>query len=228
MQQIIDFLRDVERNNNREWFNDNKPRYKEVQGIWNAFCEELIREIGLYDNDVARLSIKDCTYRFYRDTRFSTDKSPYKTHMGCFMAPGGKKSMHSGYYFHLGTGQGDTYPGPHMLASGNYCYDPKAVKILREDISMGWDEFRDEVLGVADPRFKPDMDYALKRMPKDYPADAPYADWIKMKSYCLSMHVDDAFVTAPNLAQRVAEIFRTTKPFNDYINRGVDFSREEE
>lgn len=223
MKEIITFLREVEANNNREWFNDNKPRFQQLQQKWNAFCEELIKEIGAFDDDIARLTLRDCTYRFYCDTRFSADKSPYKTHMGCFMAPGGKKSMHSGYYFHLGTGQGLSYPGPHMLAVGNYCYDPKSVKILREDISYGWDEFSTKVLSVADPRFVPDMDNALKRVPKEYPADAPYADWMRMKSYGLSMRIDEDFVTAPQLAQRVAAIFRTTKPFNDYINRAVDY-----
>lgn len=228
MKEIINFLKDVEINNNREWFNDNKSRYKEIQEKWNAFCEDLIRAIGAYDSDVARLTVKDCTYRFYRDTRFSADKRPYKTHLGCFMAPGGKKSMHSGYYFHVGTGKGERYPAQHMLASGNYCYDPKAVKILREDISMGWDEFHDEVLATADPRFEIDMDYALKRVPREYSPDAPYAQWMRLKSYCLAMHVDNDFITAPDLAQRVADLFRTTKPFNDYINRAVDYAREEE
>lgn len=228
MQQIIDFLRDVDLNNTREWFADNKPRYQAVQAQWNAFCEDLIRAIGTYDPDVARLTVKDCTYRFYRDTRFSADKRPYKTHFGCFMSPGGKKSMHSGYYFHVGTGLGNGYPAQHMLATGNYCYDPKSVKILREDISMGWDEFRDDILAAADPRFQIDMDYALKRTPREYSPDAPYAQWMRLKSYCLAMHVDDNFITSPNLAQRVADIFHTTKPFNDYINRAVDFAKEEE
>lgn len=226
MKEILDFLRDLQRNNNREWFNDNKSRYLGVLEKWNAFCEELIREIGEYDDDIAKLSLKDCTYRIYRDTRFSNDKSPYKTHFGAFLAPGGKKSMHSGYYFHIGTGTGSEYPHAHMLAAGNYCYDPRVVKMLREDISYGWEEFKNEVLGVADPRFVADMEGALKKVPKDYAPDAPYADWMRMKAYCLSMHVDDGFVTRPQLAKRVAEIFRTTKPFNDYINRAVDFTED--
>ena len=136
--------------------------------------------------------------------------------------------MHSGYYFHVGTGLSNGYPAQHMLAAGNYCYDPKVVKILREDISMGWDEFRDDILAAADPRFQIDMDYALKRTPREYSPDAPYAQWMRLKSYCLAMHVDDNFITSPNLAQRVADIFHTTKPFNDYINRAVDFAKEEE
>ena len=91
----------------------------------------------------------------------------------------------------------------------------------------GWDEFSSQVLGVADPRFAIDMDGALKKVPKGYPADAPYADFMRLKNYCLIATVDDDFVTSPNLAHRLAEIFRTVKPFNDYVNRAVDFALTE-
>lgn len=121
MKEILNFLRDLEKNNNRVLFNTNKERYQKVLKKWNAFCESLITEIGRFDADIAPLTIKDCTYRIYRDTRFSKDKSPYKTHFGVFMAGGGKKSMHAGYYFHIGTGNGQEYPHAHMLASGKYC-----------------------------------------------------------------------------------------------------------
>lgn len=226
MKEVLSFLRDLERNNNREWFNANKDRYIKVQKIWNAFCEELITEIGKWDDDIACLTLRDCTYRIYRDTRFSKDKSPYKTHFGVFLAKGGKKSMHAGYYFHIGTGTSDEYPHAHMLASGNYCYDTRAVKILREDISDGWDEFKD-ILAKADNSFKADMDGALKRVPREYQADAPYADWMRMKSYCLLANADNDFIMKPELAKRVSEMMKTTKPFIDYINRAVDFVNEE-
>lgn len=228
MKDILDFLRSLAQNNNREWFNAHKEWYQQVQKKWYAFCEELISEIGAYDPDIAKLTIRDCTYRIYRDTRFSKDKTPYKTHFGVFLAPGGKKSMHAGYYLHVGTGECQEYPYGHMLAAGNYCYDNRAVRILREDISFGWEEFRDDVLGKAHPGFKVDMDGALKRVPREYPADAPYADWMRLKSYCLVTNVNDDFITAPDLAKRVAAIFRTTKPFNDYVNRAVDYAKEEE
>ena len=224
MKEILHFLRDLDAHNNREWFTANKGRYEAVMRRWNAFCEELIRAIGSYDEDIARLSVKDCTYRIYRDTRFSLDKSPYKTHFGAFLSKGGKRSMHAGYYFHVGTGGGSGYPHAHMLAAGNYCYEPRVIKMLREDISFGWEEFKSSVLDVADPRFTLDMDGALKRVPKEYPADAPYADFMRLKSYTLLTTFDDAFLLQPHLAERVAELFRTVKPFNDYINRAVDFS----
>lgn len=226
MQQILDFLRQLEQHNCREWFNNHKADYQQAQQLWNGFCEELIREIGAFDEAIARLTLRDCTYRIYRDTRFSNDKSPYKTHFGVFLAPGGKKSMHAGYYFHIGTGSVQSYPQAHMLAAGNYCYDPHAVKLLREDISDGWEEFRRDVLGVVHPSFTVDMEDALKRVPREYPADAPYADWMRLKSYCLCATVDDHFITAPRLPQRVAELFYTTKPFCDYVNRAVDYTLE--
>lgn len=223
MKEILHFLRDLDAHNNREWFAANKGRYEAVMRRWNAFCEELIRAIGSYDEDIARLSVKDCTYRIYRDTRFSLDKSPYKTHFGAFLSKGGKRSMHAGYYFHVGTGGSSGYPHAHMLAAGNYCYEPQVIKMLREDISFGWEEFKSSVLDVADPCFTLDMDGALKRVPKEYPADAPYADFMRLKSYTLLTTFDDAFLLQPHLAERVAELFRTVKPFNDYINRAVDF-----
>lgn len=227
MEELLRFLRELQENNDRKWFAENKEWYRKVQGQWNDFCEKLIAEIGKFDADIARLTLRDCTYRIYRDTRFSHDKSPYKTHFGAFLAKEGKKSMHAGYYFHVGTGTADSYPHAHMLAIGNYCYDSRAVKVLREDISAGWDEFRRDVLAKADSALRPDMEGALKRVPREYPADAPYADWMRMRSYCLSTTVDDDYILGAGLAERVAERMRTAKPFVDYINRAVDYVREE-
>ena len=228
MEEILQFLRDLEQNNNRDWFNANKQRYRHAQQLWNAFCEELIAEVGRFDAAIAPLTVANCTYRIYRDTRFSADKTPYKTHFGVFMCPGGKKSMHAGYYFHLGTGTGESYPHAHMLAAGNYCYDPKAIKILREDISDDWDNFSRNVLGAAHSSFTADMEGALKRVPREYPADAPYADWMRMRNFCLVTNVDDAFVLAPDLARRVAALFSTTAPFTAFVNRAVDYVLEDQ
>lgn len=226
MKEIIDFLRDLSCNNNKVWFTANKKRYQEIQARWYDFCGELIQAVGQYDQDIARLTIKDCTYRIYRDTRFSADKSPYKTHFGVFLSKGGKKSMHAGYYFHVGTGSGEDYPHCHMIASGNYCYEPRVVKMLREDISFGWEDFKQDVLDVADPSFRVDMDGALKRVPKEYPADAPYADFMRLKSFSLVTYLDNDFILQPNLVSRVAELFKTVKPFNDFINRAVDYKED--
>ena len=74
---IIDFLSDIKENNNREWFQANKSRYLEVKSVFETFVNDAIACISKFDNTISHITIKDATYRFYRDTRFSLDKSPY-------------------------------------------------------------------------------------------------------------------------------------------------------
>lgn len=224
MKEIINFLRQLECNNNRDWFNAHKTAYQRVQMKYHDFIDALISEIATFDSSIADQTAKDCTFRIYRDTRFSYDKTPYKTHMGAFICPGGKKSGYSGYYFHLGTGR-EGYPGEHMLATGDYCHTPEALRILREDITNGDGDF-ERTLHDA-PDFKLDLEGALKRNPKGFPVDAPYSEYIRLKAYCLVCHVDDEFMTSTDLVKRVAELFYTTKPFLDYINRAIAFSQND-
>lgn len=226
MKEIIDFLRRLEANNNRPWFNEHKAEYQRLQTRFNEFTDQLIGEIAKFDTRIAGLSAKDCTYRIYRDVRFSEDKSPYKRHMGAFICPGGKKSGFSGYYFHISTGGSQCYPFAHMLAVGDYCFAPEVLKILREDISAGQGDF-EATLQQAAPVFTLDREGALKRNPKGFPPDAPYGEYLRLKAYCLTYMPDDDFICAPDLAKRVAELFSTTKPFLDYLNRAIGYAHEE-
>ena len=226
MKAIIHFLRQLQCNNNREWFNAHKEEFLKHQARFHELVDEVIKEITVFDADVAGLTAKDCTYRIYRDVRFSSDKSPYKCHFGAFIAKGGKKAGNAGYYFHISTGGGEEYPYCHMLAAGDYCYKPEVMKILREDIVNGEGDF-DAVVKQADASFTLDNDGALKRNPKGFPADAPYSEYIRLKYFCLTAIPDDEFWEGEDLAKRIASKFATTKPFLDYINRAIDFSREE-
>ena len=226
MKKIITYLRELQANNNREWFNAHKAEFLEHQARFHDLVEEVIREISTFDPSIATLTPKDCTYRIYRDVRFSSDKSPYKCHFGAFIAKEGKKSGNSGYYFHISTGGDNCYPYCHMLAAGDYCCDPEVLKILREDIVNGDGDF-DRVVKQADASFCMEKEGALKRNPKGFPADAPYSEYLRLKYYCLTAMPDDDFWEGENLAKRIAAKFATTKPFLDYINRAIDFSREE-
>ena len=227
MKAIITYLRQLQCNNNREWFNAHKEEFLKHQARFHELVDEVIKEITVFDADVAGLTAKDCTYRIYRDVRFSSDKSPYKCHFGAFIAKGGKKAGNAGYYFHISTGGGKEYPYCHMLAVGDYCYKPEVMKILREDIVNGEGDF-DAVVKQADASFTLDNDGALKRNPKGFPADAPYSEYIRLKYFCLTAIPDDEFWEGEDLAKRIASKFVTTKPFLNYINRAIDFEREEE
>lgn len=227
MKEIIDFLRQLEENNNRVWFNEHKEQFLELQTRFHWFVDDLIEEIASFDSSVAGLTAKDCTYRIYRDTRFSEDKTPYKCHLGAYICPNGKKSGYSGYYFQVGTGFGTDYPSSHMLAVGDYCCDPKVLRVLREDIISGEGDF-EETVKQAEPEFHIDFDGALKRNPKGFPPDAPYSQYLRLKAFCLYHAPKDDFLCSNHLAQRVAGLFRMTTPFLDYINRAIRYVREEE
>jgi uncharacterized protein (DUF2461 family) len=112
-----------------------------------------------------------------------------------------------------------------MLAAGDYWCDPKVLNILREDIEMSDGGFRN-ILAQADPRFELDYEGALKKVPAGFPADTPDSDFYRLKRFCMAFTPDEKFILEPNLAERVAAIFKTTKPFLDFINRAVTWSKE--
>ncbi len=223
MKETIAFLTSLQQNNNRIWFNDNKERYLQAQARFNSFIEKLIKGISGFDDSIAGLTAKDCTYRIYRDTRFSSDKTPYKCHMGAYINPGGKKSGYAGYYFQVGaTDEG--FPNGNMLASGDYCYEPKVMRILREDICHGEGDF-DRIVKQAKP-FEIDASDMLKRNPAGFPADAPYPEYLRLKTFCLLYQPGRAFMYSNHLLEETIELFRTTQPFIEYINRAIAFTKE--
>lgn len=224
MKDVIRFLEQLERNNNRPWFNAHKDDYRAAQARFDALTEQLIAGIASFDERITDLTTKDCTYRIYRDTRFSSDKRPYKTHIGAFVCPGGKKSGYAGYYFQVGP-QEDGYDAGCMLAAGHYMMEPQALRTVREDICNGDGDF-EETLRQA-PDFRLDDDGKLKRVPNGYPRDAAFAEYLKYRTYCLVCSPGKAFALSDHLVERTVERFRTTHPFMEYINRAIAFTRNE-
>lgn len=225
MRRVISFLSDLKQNNNREWFNEHKDRYLEAQGLFNDYVSRLLARLGAEDESVAGLEVKDCTYRIYRDVRFSKDKSPYKTHFGAYICPGGKKSGFSGYYVHVGIG-GQGYPDNHMLAVGDYCADPKSLKIIREDIIDDGSAFKDILDQAARFGFGLDQDYQLKKVPKGFDKESPWADYLRYKVYCLWQVADESLFLADDSVERVASTLLSAKPFLHFINRAIQYVKE--
>lgn len=214
MRQIIEFLSELKENNNRQWFDQNRGRYKEVQTEFNDLAAKLIERIGEFDPMVRTLSIADCTYRIYRDTRFSPDKTPYKTHMGAYICQGGKKSGYSGYYFHL-------EPSSSILAVGLHCPEPNVVKSVREEIFTNGAGF---VQTIADSGWLLDESAKLKRPPKGYAANNEYIEYLKLKEFDLIKSIDQS---RADILDYVTAEFRQCKPFNDLLNRAVQFAKSE-
>lgn len=214
MEEILIFLRELKDNNNREWFEDNRVRYKALQEQYNDFIEQLIEGIALFDPLVKNLDVKQCTYRIYRDVRFSPNKEPYKTHMGAYICPGGKKSGLAGYYFHLEDGKS-------LLAAGLHCPEPKVVKSIREEIADNYEAFASSIAKAKG--FTIDESSKLQRVPRGFASDQPFSDHLKLKEFDLIKHID----INGDLLGKVLADFKQTKEFNDILNRAVTYAQQE-
>ncbi len=213
---ILDFLKELAANNNREWFAEHKPRYTAAAEALAEVVDRLIAGLGAFDDDVKYLHAKDCTYRIYRDIRFSPDKSPYKRHMAAYMARGGRKSIRPGYYIHLQPG------GESLLAGGLYCMDSKMVKAARRAISDNAEEFL-EIVGESS--FKDTFVFAgdrLKRMPLGFDQGSPVAEYLKYKDFTVIRKLPDSFFGNDGWESQVVEWCEVLKPLNDFMGSALD------
>ncbi len=221
MKKVTDFLSALRGNNNREWFEAHRDEYKAALDEFNAMTERLIAGIATIDPTVAGLQVKDCSYRIYRDTRFSHDKTPYKIHMGAYICPHGKKSGYAGYYFHVEPA-GGCFLGNSLLAVGLYMPSPEVLKSVRDEILDNGDKMEKAVKKAKG--FILDTENKLTRVPKGYPADSPHAEWLKLKDFSLMKPVSEELLAAPDLVERVVEEFRGTVEINAILNRAVDYA----
>ncbi len=121
---LFTFLKELIPNNNREWFKAHREMYDAAWAQFNVLVENVIAAVSEFDESIAGLTPKDCTYRIYRDIRFSPDKTPYKGHLGAYMNQYGKKAYWGGYYIQI-------EPEQVMLASGVWWLPTKEMHQLR-------------------------------------------------------------------------------------------------
>lgn len=217
MKQLFEFLSALRENNNRDWFEEHRPVYAAVRLDFENLVNEVISGIVSFDPSIGALKAKDCIFRIYRDVRFSHDKSPYKVHMGAYIAGGGRKSPRAGYYFHL-------EPGNSHVGGGIYRPEPEVLKRIRQEIYFNPEKFS-KIIGEG--RFvrkfgrlsEEDM---LKKAPKEFPADYPYIDLLKYKSYFCGHRLGDAEATSPGVAGKILESFSAMQDLNHFLNHAVE------
>ena len=210
------FLRNIAVHNDRTWFAEHRSEYDSARMVFEGMAQQLINRLGIMDSSLAHLTLRDCTYRFYRDTRFSEDKSPYKSHFGTYIAAHGKKAFHGGYYLHI-------QPGECMIAGGAYCLPSNILKAVRQSIVDDTEEFRGIVENPEFKRLFPviGMD-RLKTLPVGFPRDYPYPEYLRPKDYSIATSVDDDFLRQADWLEQTVAIFQKMKPFIDFVNYTID------
>lgn len=214
----LKFLKDLKKNNNKPWFEKNKSVYLSAKEDLEGFAERLIEGLGKIDADIAPLQAKDCTYRIYRDVRFSQDKTPYKTQMGAYLNKGGKKMPTAGYYFHL-------EPGRNMAGGGLWMpFAPELGKV-RQEIDYNYEEWS-KIL--SDRPFKKvfpdglDQDELLSRPPKGYDAGNPAIEFLKLKSFVVTRPLMDEQILSRSLLKEVLKTFETMHAYVQFLNRSIE------
>jgi len=226
--RILAYLGDIAANNSREWFHEHREEYDAVRRDFEDGVQRMICRIAQDDPSVAHITVKDATYRFYRDTRFSPDKSPYKRHFGAYIAAHGKKSLHGGYYIHL-------EPGHCLVCVGTYWLPTNILTATRNEILSNSEQWK---AAVENREFRSlfglpgegDWDGSergfgltmLKTCPAGFPKDSELLPYLRMKDYCCWVRVDDDFFAKPDFTDRAAEIMMTGRAMNDFINAVVD------
>lgn len=213
--KVFDFLKLIDKNNNREWFNDNKNLFLEAQSDFQDFTEELISEMGKFDETILKLDAKKSLLRIYRDTRFSKDKTPYKNYFGASLGMG-KINTKAGFYLHV-------QPGKSFLGSGIYLPDSPVLKEIRKEISLFKDDF---LKAIYDKDFKKyygelDQEHKLKNVPQGFEKEDPMGEYLKLKSFIGVHNITNKDLSDKNAVKNVSKIFEVAKPLNDFLDTSI-------
>jgi len=215
-KETFQFLRELKLNNDKVWFDLNRPAYNRIRKDFEDFINQVILEVGRFDQEAAQTTAKASVFRINRDIRFSNDKLPYKTNLGAFIAKGGRKGINAGYYIHA-------EPGACFLAGGIYMPSGPVLKALRTEIYENIQEFKELLLA---PPFLKHFGgrlegEKLKSAPMGFPKDFPDMDYLRYKHYTMIKNEPDSIYQKPGFIDEVTAVFGAMAPLNHFLNRAL-------
>ena len=215
-QQVIipsscmSFLKSLKNHNNRDWFNSNKNRFLEEQHFVETFADALLAVLNAHDM-IETPSGKKSLHRIYRDTRFSNDKTPYKTNWsGNFKRA--TRLRRGGYYFHI-------EPGNSFVAGGFWAPNPQDLKRIRDDIAFDATPLRKIVKSkLFVSAFGVLQGEQLITTPKGFDAADAAIDLLRYKQFLLIRKFTDKEVMNDAFLKEASQAFKNMRPFFDYMS----------
>lgn len=211
--EALKFLRGLKRNNDRNWFNDRKAVYeREIKAPMLALIGEINEAMLKFAPENVRLPQK-AMFRIYRDTRFSADKKPYKTHQGAWWVRAGlEKTSGAGFYFHVGADDV-------VIAAGAYMPEREQLLAIRRHLSGHHKEYR-KILASKKllSLMKQFEGLPLTRPPKGFLPDDPAIDLIRCRQWGVSAHLPADTATQPALLKEIVERFKVAAPMVELLN----------
>lgn len=206
----LTFLNKLKNHNDRDWFNANKEEFQQEQAVVTAFAEALLQDLNTHDVIETPSGAKS-VYRIYRDTRFSKDKTPYKTHWsGSFKRSG--KHRRGGYYFHI-------EPGNTFIGGGFWGPNANDLKLIREDLSFDPAPMR-KILNSPSfiATFEKLQGEQLKTSPKGFDAQDEAIDLLRYKQFLVLRKFSDEEVLSEDFLKLAGETFKNMRPFLDHMS----------
>ena len=206
-REVFSFFKRLDKNNNRDWFNDNKPEFKELEKEVKQFYNQLYERINVHD-EVDKLKI----FRIYRDVRFSKDKTPYKTHFGGSLHRK-KPELRGGYYLHIQPNNES------FIATGFWEPQKDDLFRIRKEFEMDASEMRTIMNNKKFKSVWGDLvGDELKTAPKGFDKEHENIDLIKKKMYIFTKKFTDNEVASQEFLDTVDESFKAIRPFFDYMS----------
>ena len=212
-QKSLDFLKDLSKNNNRDWFQENKARYEaDLKKPFENFVGQIIHEIQKIDPRIT-IEPKKAIFRINRDTRFSKDKSPYKTNVGAIINPGGTKGKElPGLYIHLEA-------GAMMLGGGAYFLDKEPLYQVRQYIMLNPARFNNI---INDSNFKAHFENGVvgetnKKIPAEFQEAAANQPLLYNKQFYVMAELDPQNALRDDALAFVMLHYNAMKPLNDFL-----------
>lgn len=209
------FLRRLKKNNNRPWFNAHKAEYEDhVRLPMQSLIAALQPHVHAFAPEI-ELHPKRSMFRIYRDTRFSKDKTPYKTHVAAVFHPRGHWQNSAGYYVHV-------EPGGVYVGGGIYMPNSDQLRKIRRAIDSRSAEFL-SIVGTAKfkRQFKGIEGEKLQRVPQGYDANHPMAGWLKHKQFFTGVEWDERECYSAKFVQKISAVYKDLYPFIRFLNEAL-------
>ena len=205
LSSSVSFFKKLKKNNNRDWFAENKPKFKELELEIKAFGEELKDRLNEFDN-VDRFKL----FRIYRDIRFSKDKTPFKTHFGLYWNRL-KPRLRGGYYLHIS-------PNNNFLACGFWDPNPKDLYRIRKEFLHDANEFRKILKSKEIQSVWGELEGSeLKTAPRNFDKNHTDIDLIRKKQFIFKINYSDKEVLEKRFIDKVELSLKAIRPFLNYM-----------
>lgn len=209
-KSTLDFLKSLDKNNNRDWFNNHKNEYLKAQEELIKFIDSLILAMNKHD-ELETTSGKKSLFRIYKDVRFSKDKLPFNPRFA-FSFQRATKKRRGGYYVNI-------KPGNSFMACGFFGPNPEDLKRIREDIDQNYKEWK-KILsnkGIK-TQFGEMIGETVTSSPRGYSKDHPAIELLRHKQFLFRFDFTDKEVLSENFAATINTKFKAIRPFFDYMS----------